>query len=210
MRRLWVLVGVVLLVVVGAAVALGQDGLIGRFSPFVVDVEQVVPVEVTIPVTLENGDVVTATAPLTVSVALRVKVEGPAAAVVEVLEEGAPTVSVESEQVDDLGFTYVLQAGDDGLELTEWTAYENSNGNLEFAGELRNTTEEERLSLADIVVRLYRKNGKLLKVETFTASGRWVEPGEVHRFGGASYEDISQIDHYDIEIVGRDWQAATE
>lgn len=84
-----VLVGLVVLP------AIGQDHeAVGRFVPFVIDVSQAVPVEVAVPVVLDSGETITGTAPLTVAVDLRVRVDGPHQAEVVVLDAPEPTVVV--------------------------------------------------------------------------------------------------------------------
>jgi len=45
----------------------------------------------------------------------------------------------------------------------------------------------------------------VLSVESLTASGRWVDPGETNRFQVVTYADLNQIDHYTIEIAVQDW-----
>jgi len=71
-----------------------QSELTGYFAPFVVDIEQQVPVEVSVAVPVEGGDSFTATVPMTVNVALRVSVEGPNVVSVEPLEETEPEVAI--------------------------------------------------------------------------------------------------------------------
>ncbi len=70
-----------------------QGDSLARFSPFVINVAQAVPVEVSIPV-VENGTTIAKSVPLTVSVALQVRVDGPQAVAVEVLEAPTPVVVV--------------------------------------------------------------------------------------------------------------------
>lgn len=70
-----------------------QSDVLARFSPFVIDVSQSVPVEVSVPV-VEDGETVSKTVPLTVSVVLQVRVDGPQVATVQVMEEPTPVVVV--------------------------------------------------------------------------------------------------------------------
>lgn len=70
-----VLAGLLVLAAVGAAV--GQAGVLaGLVQPFVVNIEQQVPVEVTLALPMDDGTVITATAPITVGVSLQVKIDG--------------------------------------------------------------------------------------------------------------------------------------
>jgi hypothetical protein len=92
-RSVAVLAAVVLALVFGAA-ALGQDGLLaGLVQPLVVNIEQQVPVDVTLAVPLDDGSVVTATTPITVGIALQVKIDGAGVVSVEA-EEAEPKVEV--------------------------------------------------------------------------------------------------------------------
>jgi hypothetical protein len=90
-------VGLTVAVLVALTVnfATGQvAGVIGQFTPFVIDVAQEVPVLVDAPVVLESGEIITATTPLTISVELRVRVDGPQQVVVEVLDAPEPVVAL--------------------------------------------------------------------------------------------------------------------
>ena len=75
--RNWTIVLAVGLALVLGATALGQGGqLAGLVQPQVVSIEQLVPVDVTLAVPLDDGSVVTATAPITVGISLQVKIDG--------------------------------------------------------------------------------------------------------------------------------------
>ncbi len=73
-----------ILFVLAAIVALlvaTDAGAAPRFTraiiyPFVVDITQSVPVEISAPVTLESGEMITVSAPVTINVQLRVSVDG--------------------------------------------------------------------------------------------------------------------------------------
>ncbi len=92
----------ILLALAGGA-AIAQTGVLaGLTQPFVVSIEQQVPVEVTLALPMEDGTVITATAPITVGVSLQVKIDGAhvvavssseAAPVSAVVEESLPVVA---------------------------------------------------------------------------------------------------------------------
>jgi len=177
-------------------------------APFLIDLHQQIPTTVTL--TLADG--ITTTLPLTLTVNLQLAVTGPTSATITTATPLTPSATISPispirpiTTTDDLGHPYQLTAIDDHLTLTEWTAYQDSNDQLTFAGELQNTSADQRFSLADIVIRLYRTDDTLLAVETFTASGHWVDPDQTIRFSGFTYTDPDQIDHYTIEITGQDW-----
>jgi hypothetical protein len=95
MRIRWFLIGSVfsLGIVAGVFVAFGQtDSSIGSFQPFVVDVHQSVPIQVSIPIS--NTVAPTLTVPLTVGISLRVNIEGPNQAVVEPLSTSPAEVMI--------------------------------------------------------------------------------------------------------------------
>ncbi len=92
-RAAVVLFGIMLIFALGVAVLAQDANLLGRFVPFVIDVEQTVPVVVSVPMKVDSGETITATVPISVSVALQVRVDGPGAAVV-VENASDPVVAV--------------------------------------------------------------------------------------------------------------------
>lgn len=189
-------------------VGLAQDGLLGRFSPFVINVEQAVPVTVAVPVEIDGGDMLTATVPMTVSVALQVRVDGPGAAVVV---EDAPTPAVtvaasEGAEVDDLGYPYEILASEHAVAIEEWEVFIDSRGDFAVTGKVVNESEGEQFSLVEIAVRFYRADGTLLDVGSVSASSRWLKPGESSRFDSSLYVDPDQVDHYEVTVDSVDWR----
>lgn len=202
------------LVALGAFTALAQDGeLLGRFAPFVVEIEQAVPVVVSVPVAVDGGEAVTATVPLTVNVALRVSVDG-AGALVEVVDAPTPAVTVAPAAVvgevltDTLGFPYRMLPGDEQVTLHDWEVYKDSGDRFAFAGRIENRSESERFSSAEMVMRLYRADGSVLSIESVAVGGGWVDPGEAHRFEHSIFVDMDQLDSYELMIEVKDWQEA--
>jgi hypothetical protein len=99
MNKLTRLYAVGLTVAVLVALALGfaagqEAGVIGQFTPFVIDLTQEVPVQVDAPVVLESGETVTVMTPLTIGVELRIRVDGPQQTMVEVLDATEPEIAV--------------------------------------------------------------------------------------------------------------------
>jgi len=208
-RILYPLTGAIICAGILALNALAQSDIVARFTPFLIDVTQAVPIDVTVTLPNADGEPITTTVPLTVSVNLQVRVESPYS--VTVITPTTPTVDITPIEsaatlTDDLGLPYQLLSIDTGLRIIEWTAYRDSNNNLNFAGELRNISIDKRFSLAEIVVRLYRADGTILEIEDLSAGGRWVEPDETIRFDGWNNANITQIAHYTIKIIGQDWQ----
>jgi len=207
--------GVVILGSLGlGAVALSQDGgLLGRFAPFVVDIEQAVPVVVSVPVAVDGGETVTATVPLTVNVALRVSVDG-AGAQVTVMDAPTPAVTVAPAAMsgetltDTLGFPYMLLPRDEKVELLEWEVYKDSSDRFAFAGKIENRSETERFSSAEMVMRFYRADGSVIKLESVPVGGSWLDPGEANRFDHELSIDMEQLESYELMIEVRDWKEA--
>jgi hypothetical protein len=87
-----VIVALLTVATMGAVTSIGQ--IEGNVRSFVIDIAHSVPVEVSAPVELESGEVVTVTAPITINVELRVSVDGKG--VVQVIEEAVqePTITV--------------------------------------------------------------------------------------------------------------------
>lgn len=86
------IIGLALLTIFASALA--QSDIVAHFTPFLIDVTQSVPVDVTVTIPNTDGEPITTTVPLTISVNLRVHVEGPHLATVELLATPEPTVAV--------------------------------------------------------------------------------------------------------------------
>lgn len=195
-----------------SAVAWGQvAGLLGQFSPFVVDIHQAVPVVVSVPVEVSDGETMTATVPLTVSVALQVRVDGQQAAVVSADVPAAEVVIATAtpageDLVDSLGYPYRVLPGDENIALYDWEVFIDSRNYFSIAGRLENQSDNMQFSLVDLILRFYRADGSVLAIETPSANSRWIEPGEDMRFEQSLYVDISKAARYEIIIDGADWR----
>lgn len=188
--------------------AFAQSDITAHFSPFLIDVTQAVPAEVTITLPNADGETITTTVPLTVSVNLRVNVSGPQIANVVALNSITPTIHIveDGSATDELGLPYELLPGDENLSLTDWVTFSNEHDRFAFAGEVLNITTAEELSIIDIVVHLYRPDGRLISVDTAVAGSRLVRPNESVRFDGSSPIPADQVGSYEIEIQGSNWR----
>ncbi len=193
-RRLAVLLAVATFGVLALSLGAAQAA---TTSPSVVNLNQVIPLLVELAVPLDDGTTVTATAPITVHVALQVTVDG-----ATVLAATVPTTQTTT---DDLGLAYAIDT-DPGIEVTEWTTYENSDGELAVIGALRNTDEDRQFSLVEFAIKFYAKSGKLIDSATASAGGRWVGPGEALPFDfdlyGIAPADVAS---YTVTATGGDW-----
>lgn len=88
------LAALLLVGVVAGAIA-QEGGMSGMIQPIVIDIDQVVPSEVTMAVDIGDGEFVTVTTPITVNVALRVSIVGPDVVTVEPLPaDGAGEIAM--------------------------------------------------------------------------------------------------------------------
>jgi hypothetical protein len=206
MKPLTILISSLTLLLLTLITVAGQSAT-PALAPFLINLHHQLPTTVT----LTDADGITTTVPLTLTLDLQITVAGPHSTTVTTADPITPTITLTPIQpsvtlTDALGYPYQIITLDDNLALTEWTVYQDSNNYPSFAGELRNTSTDQRLSLAELVLRLYRVDDTLLAVETITASGRWVDPDQTLRFSGFTYADPEQLHHYTLEITGQDWQ----
>lgn len=117
-------------------------------------------------------------------------------------------VSVEmGTDVDDLGLPWRLSEDSDPyIVLENWTTYRNQRGEFAVAGRLRNADASRRFSLATIVVKFYDANDRIIHVAEGSASGHWVDPGELTTFNFNTYWEPEGVASYIVEIFGSDWQ----
>lgn len=193
-RRYALLIAVATFVVLALSLGAAQAAT----APSVVNVNQVVPMLVEFAVPLDDGTTVTATAPITVHVALQVTVDG-----ANIVAATTPTSTAAT--TDDLGLAYTLDA-EAGIEITEWTSYENSDGDMAVVGALRNTDAARQFSLVEFAIKFYDVRGKLVDSATASAGGRWVGPDESLSFDfdlyGIAPADVAS---YTVTATGGDW-----
>lgn len=185
-----------------SAVALfAQDNPLSLGRPFVIDISQAVPVVADVALDTDDG-VITATLPLTVDVALKIAISGPLS--VTVTGETSPLIAVEQpvvgeEQTDDLGLAYTIAIDSPDLTVTEWTAFANPQGWLEFAGEVAISEDAKAFEKINCTVRLY-KAGKLVKVAEIANVGFMLQPGDTSRFSDVPLVQPEDVDSYTVEF----------
>jgi hypothetical protein len=196
-----------MLAVASVGAAIGQTGILaGLVQPFVVNIEQQVPVEVTLALPMDDGTVITATAPITVGVSLQVKIDGaqvvavtsaeaePAAATIEavpVAEESA------GEGVDAEGRTYTLEP-DEGIEIAGVNSSANPLGGIEVVGEITNVTEDN-MGRVEINGTFYDIDGNVVIVETTYAALETLQPGQSSPFKIFSMGDAAKVASYKLQ-----------
>jgi hypothetical protein len=203
-----------MLAVASVGAAIGQTGILaGLVQPFVVNIEQQVPVEVTLALPMEDGAVITATAPLTVGISLQVKIDG--AQVVAVTSAEAEPAAIEATGAegetagtDDAGLSWSLlsEDSDPQIALEDWTGYSAPDGDFEVAGRLRNLDTARRFSLATVELRFYDADGDLVRVENVSASGHWVDPGGFIAFDTSTALRVDDAARYTIRVLVNDWR----
>lgn len=181
-----------------------EENPLAYLQPSIVDINQSVPVTATVGLMIDDEQV-TATVPLTIDVALQVRVSG----IHSVTISGATKPAVNIEQltsgetlVDDLGHSYQILTDSDEIEITEWTAFVNSRGDFEISGVIHQLPGTESVQDILTTLRVYGGEDKLLGV--FDIINVWyrLEPGGYNRFGDDSHinVDSSSIDHYTLEL----------
>lgn len=213
--RTLTLAAIVVLAFVLTAGALAQDGLLaGLVQPQVVNIEQQVPVVVTLRLPMEDGTVVTTTAPITVGVALQVKIDGvgvtsvvagdaaPAVASAHdtTEDDGQSTESTESpsgQLVDLAGIPYTVDAADD-IAILQVRSKE-SLGMTSLVGELQNNGRQTA-KFVGLTVKFYDADGNLLDVGSGAATTQEIEPGGTSAFRVISSVEPGDVASYAIEI----------
>lgn len=210
--RSWMLAAAVAAALLFGAGALAQDGLLaGLVQPLVVNIEQQVPVDVTLRLPLEDGTVVTATAPITVGIALQVKIDG--AGVVAVTAGEAEPVAVAAEAapaqtegraeaaggelVDLSGIPYTVQT-DLPVTITQVRSQETF-GSTRLVGEIVNDGDEA-LQYITLMVNFYDAGGNLLDMGFGSVTADTLEPGESSGLTALSSVEYDKVARYTIEI----------
>ncbi len=198
---------VVLLVVTAAA----QSGaLAGLVQPLVVNVEQAVPVDITLAIPLESGEIVTVTTPITVGVALQVKIDGAQVVAVTTLGDAAePAVTVaepvadDSAATDDMtdnaGLAYTAQM-EDGMSIVQ-IGSKALFDNFQIFGQLRNDSDQTYKYIS-IGVSLYDADGKLIDTTAGLPRSSTLAPGDTTIFEAPSMVDAANVASYELQIEG--------
>jgi len=217
-KRTIALVVTAVLALGAAATAWAQEaGLAGLVQGQTITVEQAVPVAVTLALPLEDGTVVTATAPLTIGLSLQVTIEGlnvvsvtaagpaSAAAVATSVEDAAAPAAAEGdaaaagELVDLAGMPYAVET-DKPVSITQVRAKESMGGSMtQLVGELRNDGDEA-LEYVLLTVKFYDADGALLDIGAGAATQQTLGPGESSGFQAMASVPFAELGSYTIEV----------
>jgi hypothetical protein len=200
-----VLAGIVstLLIVLGAA---GQSGTVAAVvQPFVVNVSQAVPVDLTVAVTTADGEEITVTAPITVGIDLQVQIDGPGRITVDAGEVRAAAVSVEpvdtgAENTDDLGIPYTIELDSHDVAIVEWTTYADTNDQFNISGVVRQLAGTDLVSDIVTTVRFYDHDGNLIAVDDVLNVAYRLQPGGTSRFDYHARMSPDEIGRYELEF----------
>jgi hypothetical protein len=195
-----------------AGIAVAQSGaLAGLAQPVIINIEQLVPVDVTLAIPQDDGSVITTTAPLTVGVSLQIKIDGnhvvavaPAAEaepaeVAVATEEPAPAAEDEETGglVDLSGIPYEVRATD-GIVIKQVRS-KAVLSMTQLIGEIENQTDEP-LKYLTMSINFYDANGDLLDLGMGVATSDTIEPGGESGFQATANVDLNDVASYVIEV----------
>lgn len=190
---------------VGIAFGVTAQNTVGAFfAPFIVDIEQSAPFEISVVAPLEDGEMITATMPMTVNVALQVSVEGPGLATVTLLDAEAPTVAiaestVDGQLVDASGTPYKVEAPKSLVVLQAQFTKDRYGGYI-VIGEVKNVGSSA-VRYGKAIVTLYDAETRIVAVETTYLHISTLEPGKISTFEARFGDDITGIGSYSIRIA---------
>ncbi len=175
-------------------VAFGQADIIATIKPTIIDIQQQVPV---------MAEIDGATVPITVDLSLQVSLSGPVTVtaestepIVEVGEPGPePIVGV-----DDLGIPYTILVDGEGLEISEWTVYQDPDGYFAYAGEVHALENAGDIKDTVGVIWFYGPDEQLIGVREIYI-GSYFEEGNLDLFDGTEYTDPELIGSYAVEVT---------
>ncbi len=192
------------LVLAAGVSALAQDGLLaGLAQPVVVNIEQQVPVDVTLALPQADGAVVTATAPITVDIALQVKIDG-AGVVSVVAGEAEPAKALveatapSGTSLDKEGRTYTTEVPE-GLEITQLESKVNALDDIELIGEVRNTGDAA-LEYVEVVATFYGADGSIVEVASTYLDLDMLEPGQAAPFKMLPNVPGADVTEYKLQV----------
>jgi len=204
-----------LLGIFGAGIALGQDdgqvqNLLARIKPMLVQIEQTIPITLTIEVPISETETTTLTVPAVVDLNLEISIADTVSSSVQVVSVTNPALVTVSELletggnlVDNNDIPYTVENAED-VELIQWVTEENSIEWTTITGELRNTNEERSIDSVKITATLYDSDGKLLDVISGYSSLETIVPGQTSPFELYSIEiDFSQLGRYLVQVEVR-------
>ncbi len=208
-RMLLGITAATMLVFVATFGVMAQGGLPGLAQPIVINIDQAVPVDVTMALPLDDGTIVTTTAPITVTVVLQVKLEGKNVVSVTPLEADAPTISTDQaepaeaenaggELVDLSGIPYTVET-DGNITITQVRSKDMMGSMTQLVGELTNDGDAE-VKYLSMTVKFYDADGNLLDLGMGSATSSEIAPGESTAFQAMATVAYDKVASYTIEV----------
>ncbi|NOZ29692.1 MAG: hypothetical protein GXP39_16810 [Chloroflexi bacterium] len=216
MRRMILTIAITVLLLSTLALAVsGQEGdtpaepIIAQIQPLLINIQQQIPVSVTLSVPIGPTTTQTVTLPLVLDLNLQIGLADTVTATIETITTTEPisiTVSEMAEEgeelKDNLGIPYELESTD-GVEIIQWTASKNIFDHFQIVGELRNVDEEHVLDYVNLVVSMYDEDGKLLDVASGFMELDKVEPGGTSPFRVSTPVSAEDVARYLVQVEAR-------
>lgn len=195
MRKVAIFLAGVLLSLPLAGLAVGQGvGVPGVVAPFAVTVEQSIPASVEV-VFVHDGETITATAPITVGVSLRLTFDGVAGVAVA---DDAPVETAEGDALDATGRSFTVEAAD-GLSVAGLRASVDSLGRLRLLGEVTNIGADDAYFVR-ATVSFYDATGALVGVGLADTNPRTIAPGKTAPFDLVAEVDADEVVRYRVSV----------
>ena len=145
------------------------------------EVQQSVPVSLSITVPTEGGEPLHVTVPLTINLTLSVSVVADGQVASVAVESGGGTVDVfEDRLVDVNGIPYTLEEPGE-LEILQASTNSDSFGNFAVIGQFKNISKQP-IEAPGVVVNLYDRKGRILATEMTIAPINILRPGKSTSF----------------------------
>jgi hypothetical protein len=210
-KSLAITVGFALALFGGIAIAQTDDNpdtdLLARLQPLLVQVQQSVPISVTLAVPTSPTNTITVTVPALVDVDISVRLtsemtpEVIAAAPRPALVTVSELVATGQPLLDNNGIPYELE-GAEGVEVIQWISEESSVG-IKLVGEIRNIDERRTLNTTQFVITFYDENSVILGVENAYTSLNSIPPNGTSPFSTISFIPYDQVGRYLIQVQAR-------
>lgn len=207
--RILILVGIAFLALLVVTLpAIAQEGQ-AVLEPLVIKVEQQVPAQAEVQIPDGNGGTTSATIPLTLDVALQVKIQGDEVSLTGTGEMPEAIVSVAEGPVEttDMAGVKVTIENQAGVSVLQINSRDMLGGF--YAEGIVINGSERTVSAAELAATFYNAAGEVLGYQTgqlgFTGMGLdKVPPGAMAPFiispGLSGGVDASQVDHYEVEV----------
>lgn len=204
MRRTSLALAIAALLLVAASVVVAAQSVqLNVLQPAVVNVTQAVPVNVTLG-GIVGGQQVTLTAPMTMNVALQVRLEGRGATVTAASAAPAPAGAAATSSGGVMRDSRGLQYKTDvrlPFELMQVSSAVNVFGTASVVGEIRNAGAQE-MQFVKAIVTFYQ-DGKIVQVgEGYTKLAQ-LAPGQSSPFDVMTQLDIDDFNAYTVQVDGR-------